>query len=178
MREIIERLLARWTKSTPRDTYLKYLEQFESANATITTLPYMLTEFWNRVNLKHFENGPTFKDMMYVKIHVRHKTISELTGIMMLATGSLAQDDENSIHEISINQFATNETITLDDYLAGIRGGSVTYYDAVKQLKEAVAKLADVLENTPPGYHCRMLNRMYNDILSVTVTLMQQLKEA
>lgn len=178
MRDKIERLLKRWFKATPRDTYLKYLEQFESTDATITTLPYMLVEFWNRVDLKHFENGPTFKDMMYEKVHVRHKTISELIGIITLATGSLAQDDENSIHEISINQFASYEDITMDDYLAGTRGGSVTYYETVKQLKSAMSKLADVLENTPPGYHCRMLNRMYNDILSVTVSIIQQLKEA
>lgn len=178
MRDKIERLLGRWFNIRPQDTYKKYLEQFETNDATISTLPYMLVEFWNRVELKHFENGPTFRDMMYEKVHVRHKTISELISILTLATWALAHDDENSIHEISINQFATFEDITMDDYFAGARGGSVTYYEAVRQLKDGMSNLGDVIENMPPGYHCRMLNRMYNDILSVTVSIVNQLKDA
>lgn len=173
----IRRLLEKWTATSPRDTYLKYLEQFESVDTTITTLPYMLVEFWNRVDLKHFEQGPTLKDLMYEKVHVRHKNLSEMISIVTLATAALAHDDETEIHEISINQFATYADITMDDYLTGIRGGSITYYDAVKQFKSCMAKLADVLENTPPGYHCRMLNRMYNDILSVTVSMINQMKD-
>lgn len=174
----IERLLKRWTKATPKATYKKYLEQFDTVDATITTLPYMLVEFWNRVDLAHFENGPTFRDMMYEKVHVRHKTISELVSILTLATGSLAQDDENSIHEISLNQFASFEDITMDDYFAGVRGGSVTYLEGVRMIKTAMSRHSDVIENMPPGYHCRMLNRMYNDILSVTVSIVNQLKDA
>ncbi len=174
----IERMLKRWTRTTPKDTYKKYLEQFEKADTTITVLPYMLVEFWNRVDLSHFDNGPTFKEMMYEKVHVRHKTIVELTNILSLATGSLAQDDENAIHELSVNQFATVEDITMDDYFAGIRGGSITYLDGVTMLKNAINKHGDVIENMPPGYHCRMLNRMYNDILSVTVSIVNQLKDS
>lgn len=174
----IEQLLRRWTKSTPKATYLKYLEQFETADTTITTLPYMLVAFWNKVDLAHFENGPTFKEMMYETVHVRHKTISELVSILAMATGSLAQDDENYIHEISINQFAAYEDRTMDDYFGGVRGGSVTYLEGVRMLKQAMTRHAEVIENMPPGYHCRMLNRMYNDILSVTVSIINQLKEA
>lgn len=171
------RLFKKWTKTTPKDTYQKYLEQFETAETTITTLPYMLIEFWNRVNLEDFKNGPSFKEMMNQSIHVRHKSISELNNILLMATGALVHDDESAIHEISVNQFATLEQLTLDDYFAGVRGGSVTYLDGVTQLKNAMKCHADVIENMPPGYHCRMLNRMYNDILTVTVTLINQLKD-
>lgn len=174
----IKRLFKKWTKITPKDTYKKYLEQFDTVDATITTLPYMLVEFWERIDLDHFENGPTFRDMMYEKVHVRHKTITELVSILALATGALAQDEENSIHEISLNQFASFEELTMDDYFAGPRGGSVTYLEGVRMLKTAMKQHGDVIENTPPGYHCRMLNRMYNDILSVTVSIVNQLKDA
>lgn len=178
MRDKIERLLWRWFKATPRDTYQRYLEQFESTDTSITKLPYMLVEFWNRVDLKHFENGPTFRDMMYEQVHVRHKTITDLIGIITLATGALAQDDDQAIYEISVNQFAVTEDITMDDYFSSAKGGSVTYYDAVSQLKHTMKRFGEVIENLPSGYHCRMLNRMYNDILSVTVSIISQLKEA
>ncbi|ABY63084.1 hypothetical protein ST201phi2-1p256 [Pseudomonas phage 201phi2-1] len=174
----IERLLRRWSKSTPKATYFKYLEQFEKADTSITTLPIMLVEFWRRVDLKHFETGPTLKEMMYEKVHVRHKSISELAAILAMATGSLAQDDENFIHEISINQFAVFEDLTMDDYFANSKGGSVSYSEGVAILRQAMLAHGDVIENMPPGYHCRMLNRMYNDILNVTVTIVNQMKDS
>lgn len=174
----IERLLRCWTKTTPKNTYLKLLEQFETSEASITTLPMMLVEFWRRVDLKHFEQGPSYRDLMYEQLSVRHKSITELIGILILATGSLAQDDDTSIHEISVNQFASFEDITMDDYFAGVRGGSVTYYDGVAQLKRHILNHGDVIENMQSGYHCRMLNRMYNDILSVTVSIITRMKDA
>lgn len=177
MIDFIERLLNRWFKSSPKDTYLKWLEQFDTTDATITTLPMMLVEFWNRVDLAHFTNGPTYKDMMNVKIHVRHSTIAQLESILMLATGAIAQDDEPAIHEISVNQFATFETMSMDDYFAGLTGGSIPYYTGVSRLKEAMARHGEVIEHNTSSYHCRMLNRMYNDILSVTVTMIQQMKD-
>lgn len=173
----IERLLRKWTKTTPKATYRKYLEQFDTTEVTITTLPYMLVEFWNRIDLTDFEKGPSFRDMMYEKVHVRHKTISDLVGILSLATGSLVQDDENKIHEISINQFAAFEDLTMDDYFSGTRGGSITYTDGVRMLHRAMIEHGEVISNMSPGYHCRMLNRMYNDILSVTVSIVNQMEE-
>lgn len=178
MRDIIERLLRRWSKSSPKETYLKWLEQFESTDNTISTLPMMLVEFWRRVDLKHFEVGPTYRDMMYEQINARHKTITELIRILALSTGAIAQDDDSYIYEISINQFATFESITMDDYFAGIGNGSVTYYDGVTQLKKYMLQHGEVIENMQLGHHCRMLNRMYNDILSVTVSIIKQMKDS
>lgn len=174
----LERLLRKYFNATPKDTYLKLLEQFDQPSCTIATLPGMLVEFWKRIDIEHFRNGPTFRDMMYSNMSVRHKNISELQNILMLATGAIAQEDEEAIHEISVNQFATFTEMTVDDYFAGLNGGSVPYLTGVVALKEAMTKLGQVLEHETSSYHCRMLNRLYNDILSVTTTIIHQMKDA
>lgn len=173
----IERLLLKWVRATPKQTYLKLLSQFEKHDATINQIPLMLVEFWRKVDVNDFADGPSFRDMMYVNFRARHKTISDLYGLLIRATANIAQDDTDALNEISVNEFATYHEMTLDDYFAGVNGGSVNYFNGVSELKRLMLAHGEVIENLTNGYHCRVLNRMYNDILTVTVTIIENMKD-
>ena len=173
----LTRLLDKWLKTTPKDTYTKLLEQFDGPNAGMTELPVMLIEFWQRVKLGHFIEGPDAREMMYLSIEPRHSTISELVSIVTLATNSLIHEDEASVMDISTDQFMIYKNITLDDYFIGTNGRSISFYEGVRTIKELMVYHNRFIENAPSNYHCRVLNRMYNDILTVTRVIIANMKE-
>lgn len=172
----LERLLLKWFKAEPKDTYLQLLKQFESNDNTISNLPKMLVAFWERVDLRDFENGPGYRDMMDISIKVRHKSVSELTAMIIRATWSIAQEDLESVREISVNEFATYHDLTLDDYFSNIVGGSINFYTGVQNLRGVILAHGEVIENVTDTYYTRLLNRMYNDILSVTITIIENMR--
>jgi hypothetical protein len=171
-------LLDRWLKTTPKQTYKKLLEQFDSPEAGIGNLPEMLVEFWNRVNVGHFIEGPDVRQLMYINLECRHSSITELTSIITYVTNALIHDDEAVVMGVSQDLFIVNNPTTLDDYLITQGHTSMSFHDGVNALKTAVLYHNRYLENAPTTYHCRVLNRMYNDILTVTRTLIDNMKEA
>lgn len=177
MIDFIERLVARWTKTTPKQTYLKLLEQFEGPQATMVTLPMMLVEFWQRVKPFHFMKGPDARDMMYIDVETRHTSIGELTRLMSLVTGALVQEDESAVMDIAKEQFATPRKMTLDDYFAGADGGTLLFSEGVSNLRTAIILHGLGIENLNPTYHSRVMNRMYNDILYITKVIIENMPE-
>lgn len=177
MIDFIERLVLRWFKATPKKTYLKYLEQFEQPSTSILDTPEMLVEFWERVDLRHFINGPSAKDMMYINVTTRHKDLGELVNLMTIATNALVRDDEETVMEISRNEFSTLTTMSLDDYYRVKDMGLLDFRTGVAVLKEAVRWHGINIENLQTKYHARVLNKMYNDILYVTRAMIDNMKE-
>lgn len=177
MIDFIERLVARWTKTTPKQTYQKLVEQFEGPEASMVNLPRMLVEFWTRLKPEHFKGGPTARDMMYIDIETRHDSIGELIRLISLVTAALVQEDETSVMEIAKERFAVNRKMTLDDYFAGITGGSIDYFEGVLKLQIAILTHGLGVENLNPSYHSRVMNRMYNDILYITKVIIENMPE-
>lgn len=177
MIDLIERLVARWTKTTPKQTYQKLLEQFDGPQATMVILPTMLVEFWQRVKPFHFMKGPDARDMMYIDIETRHSSIGELTRLMALVTAALVQEDEVAVMEIAKEQFATTRKMTLDDYFAGADGGTLLFEEGVRNLKNAIIVHGIGVENLNPSFHSRVMNRMYNDILYITRVIVDNMPE-
>jgi hypothetical protein len=173
----LARLLDKWLKTTPKDTYTKLLEQFDGPDVGMTDLPTMLVEFWGRIKLGHFVEGPNAREMMYLSIEPRHSTLSELVSIVTLATNALIHEDDATVTEISTDQFMIRKSITLDDYLIGVSGRSISFYEGVRTIKELMVYHNRFIENAPSNYHCRVLNRMYNDILTVTRVISDNMKE-
>lgn len=173
----LERLLDKWFKTTPKDTYTKLLEQFEQPHVGIPELPVMLCEFWKRLRVGHFHGGPTPRDMMYIPLELRHETIGGLVATLQLASGAIVHDDEGMLMEISQTQFQQIHKITFDDYFSGVRGVPLSFNDGVRQIKQAMEVHADAIENLTSTYSSRVLNRMYNDILVVTRALIANMKE-
>lgn len=177
MIDFIERLVARWTKTTPKQTYTALLAQFEGPQASMVTLPNMIVEFWYRLKPAHFQNGPGVRDMMYIDVETRHASIGELTRLMNLVTGALVQEDEAAVMDLAKEQFATYRKMTLDDYFAGADGGSLSFYEGVLSLKNAIILHGLGIENLNPTYHSRVMNRMYNDILYITKVIIENMPE-
>lgn len=177
MIDFIERLVARWTKTTPKQTYLKLLEQFEGPQASMVNLPGMLVEFWTRLKPLQFQNGLDARDMMYIDIETRHASIGELWRLMNLVTGALVQEDEAAVMDIAKEQFANYRKMTLDDYFAGADGGSLSFYEGVLNLKNAIVLHGLGIENLNSTYHSRVMNRMYNDILYITKVIIENMPE-
>lgn len=173
------RLLDRWLKTTPKDTYLKLLEQFDDPNKnSMTNLPVMLNEFWTRLNPGHFVVGPTPREMMYIDIETRHSDLMNLGVLITVATNALIHEDDKVVMDLSTNEFMVIKKQSLDDYFTGPSGVSVSYHDGVVQLKKAMAYHYQYLENAPSNHHCRVMNRMYNDILTVTRLIVKNMSEA
>lgn len=177
MIEFIERLVARWTGTTPKKTYLKLFEQFEGPQASMVNLPGMLVEFWLRVKSDHFTNGPTPRDMMYIDVETRHSSIGELCRLMNLVTAALVQEDDTTVMDIAREQFAAVRKMTLDDYFAGADGGTLSFREGVMQLKSTIIQHGLGIENLNPTYHSRVMNRMYNDILYITKVIIENMPE-
>lgn len=177
MIDFIERLVLKWTKATPKQTYLKLLEQFDHPTTTMVILPQMLIEFWKRVEPKHFQNGPSVRDMMYIDLETRHENIGELVRLLTLVTGALIQEDDETVIEIAKEQFAIKRNTTMDDYFGGVGVGSVSYIDGVRIIQTAINNHGRNIETLNPSYHSRVLNRMYNDILTVTRAIINNLPE-
>jgi hypothetical protein len=177
MIEFIERLVARWTGTTPKKTYLKLFEQFDAPQVGIVNLPGMLVEFWQRVKPDHFTNGPTPRDMMYIDVETRHASLGELCRLMNLVTGALVQEDDATVMDISKEQFAAVRKMTLDDYFAGADGGSLSFREGVLDLKNAIILHGLGIENLNPTFHSRVMNRMYNDILYITKVIIENMPE-
>lgn len=177
MIDFFERLVVRWTKTTPKQTYTKLLEQFDLPSTTMVTLPQMIVEFWNRLEPKHFLNGPSVRDMMYIDIESRHENIGELVRLLTAVTAALVQDDEATVMEIAKDQFASKRTVTLDDYFGGIGIGSLPFTEGVTVIKQAILNHGRNIETLSSTFHSRVLNRMYNDILAVTRVIVNNMNE-
>lgn len=170
-------LINRWFNTTHKDTYTKWLEQFDLPSTGMSELPMMLVEFWRRLNTDHFITGPSVREQMSTHLELRHKTIGDLAITITYATNALIHDDEQIVMEVAKDKFIIKSTLTLDDYLMNGLGSSLSYHATVELLKNTMAYHYTYLENTPSNYHSRVLNRMYNDILSVTRLLIANMPE-
>lgn len=178
MLDFIERMIRRWTSTTPKQTYKKLLEQFDQPDATMVNLPRMICEFWDRLEPHHFVDGPNVRDMMYINIETRHENIGELVRTLSTVTDALIQDDHDSVMDVAKATFIFNHKITLDDYFGGVGVGSLEFIDGIRVIKAALANHYRNIENLDQSYHARLLNKMYNDILYITRVIVTQLKES
>lgn len=171
------RLLDRWLTPVPKETYKKLLSQFDLPSAGMAELPMMLHEFWDRLKPEHFKVGPSMRDMMYISLECRHDNIAQLKLLVTMATNSLIHEDDSTVMELATDLFMVNTTKTMDDYFQGTQGLTLSFYDGVVAVKEIMAYHYRYLENAPSSYHCRVLNKMYNDILTVTRLIVDNMNE-
>lgn len=176
-----KRMLERWLNTTPKQTYTKLLEQFDQPNVGMVELPLMLHEFWVRVDPKHFQHGPNIREMMYINIDCNHDNIPQLKFLVNMVTNALIHEDDKAILDLATDQFIIKKQKTLDDYFLNQRGETITFTAGVAEIKRIMAYHYRYLETAPSQHHCRVFNKMYNDILAVTrliITNMPDSKDA
>lgn len=176
-----KRMLERWLNTTPKETYIKLLEQFDQPNSGMVELPMMLHEFWLRVDPKHFQHGPGIREMMYINIDCNHDSIPQLKFLVNMVTNALIYEDDKAIIELATDQFIIKKQKTLDDYFLNQRGETIAFHAGVEEIKRIMDYHYRYLETAQSQHHCRVFNKMYNDILTVTrliITNMPDSKDA
>lgn len=178
MIEKFKRMLERWLNATPKETYVKLLEQFDQPNSGMVELPMMLHEFWLRVNPDNFRKGPDIREMMYINLDCSHDNIPQLKFLVTMITNALIYEDDKAIIDLATDQFIIKKQKTLDDYFVSQRGDTCTFYDGVVEIKRIMAYHYRYLENAQSQHHCRVFNKMYNDILTVTRLIVTQMPDS
>lgn len=158
-----------------KEQYLKQLSEFDHPLVTIEHVPVMLVAFW-----KGFDptllSTITAREWMYITTVVRHSNIAELIYAVQDFTNAVAQDDYGTIELAAKERFRIASVIDMDTYIVGINGEAIDPIEAITALKNNLSRHGDIIDTVPGLAYRRFLNSFYNDILSLTVTLVNNIK--
>ncbi|BEG72448.1 hypothetical protein [Pseudomonas phage PA1C] len=172
--------LRRWLRVfqpvSKKQLYSALLDQFEDEGVRRDNYPIMLAELWNRIDVKDFgEISP--RDMMAVNMELRHTNVTYLIEQMNVINTMVSTGDQAALEQISKNEFTQFSRVNLDEYFADARGYSVDIVDSLEKLKTYLDKHAMILETQTASFYRRVLGRVYHDILVLTQTLVDTMKE-
>ena len=159
-----------------KEHYTALLEQFEDDGANRLDYPLMLAELWNRIDVKAFDSI-TPRDMMAINMNLRHTNITYLLDQLNSINTLISIGDQNTREHIGKNEFTQFERVNLDEYFADNHGFTVEVIPSLEKLKHYLDKHALILETQTSSFYRRILGRVYHDILVLTQTLVDNMKD-